>query len=107
MPVMLTSSWSFIKHKAVSHLAVGRRKPKDVVESPRGKQTGVGRHPGTVELQLHATIEIDPKRLLFRFTHRVRDDQPRPNYDNILIPIGESRPTAAKNSIHLGNRGYE
>ena len=58
------------------HPARDVAQPKDVVEFPIGKQTGVGRDPGTVELELDPAVEIDPKRLLLRFTHRVRHDRP-------------------------------
>ena len=56
------------------HSARGAGQPKDVVEFPIRKQTGIGRDRGSVELELHTAVEIDPKRLPFRFTHRVRHD---------------------------------
>ena len=49
---------------------------KSVVEFPVGKQTCVRRDPGTVELQLQATVESQPQRLVHGFTLRVRH-QPR------------------------------
>jgi hypothetical protein len=49
---------------------------KGVVEFSIGKQTGVGCDPGTVEFELQSAVEIDPKTLPFRFTHRVRHDRP-------------------------------
>jgi len=42
------------------------------------EQAAVGSDPGTVEFQLDPTVEIDPERLRFRFTHRVRHDRPTP-----------------------------
>jgi hypothetical protein len=58
------------------HPARDIAQPKHVVEFPIGKQTAVGGDPGTVELELDPAVEIDPKRLLLRFTHRVRHDRP-------------------------------
>ncbi len=43
-----------------------------VIKLSVGKQPGVRGDCGTVELQLQATVEIDPKAHLFRFTYRMR-----------------------------------
>ena len=58
------------------HLAPEVAQSKNVVEFPIGKQTSVGGDPGTVELELDPPVEIDPKRLLLRFTHWVCHDRP-------------------------------
>jgi hypothetical protein len=49
---------------------------KGVVEFPISEQAAVGGDPGVVEFELQSAVEIDPKRLPFRFTHRVRHDRP-------------------------------
>jgi hypothetical protein len=47
-----------------------------IVEFAVSKQAAVRCDPGAVEFQLDPTVEIDPERLRFRFTHRVRHDRP-------------------------------
>ena len=44
---------------------------KGIVKLPIGEQSGVRCDPGTVELQLQATVEIDPQMGVFGFTRRV------------------------------------
>ena len=46
--------------------------PEDVVEFPIGEQAAIRGDPGTVGFELDPAVEIDPKSLLFCFTHRVR-----------------------------------
>ena len=45
---------------------------KSIIEFSVGKQTCVRRDPGTVELQLQATVENQPQRPVLGFTLRVR-----------------------------------
>jgi hypothetical protein len=44
---------------------------KGIVKLPIGEQSGVRSDPGTVELQLHAAVEIDPQMGVSGFTRRV------------------------------------
>jgi hypothetical protein len=44
---------------------------KGIVKLAIGEQSGVRCDPGTVELQLQATVEIDPQMGVFGFTRRV------------------------------------
>jgi len=44
---------------------------KGIVKLPIGEQSGVRGDPGTVELQLHAAVEIDPQMGVSGFTRRV------------------------------------
>jgi hypothetical protein len=47
------------------------RQAEGIIEFPEGEETGVGRDPGAVELQLQATVEFEPKTGLSRFTRWV------------------------------------
>jgi hypothetical protein len=49
--------------------------PESAVELAVRQQTAVGGDPGAVEFQLDPAVEIHPKRLHSRFTHRVRHDR--------------------------------
>jgi hypothetical protein len=49
--------------------------PKRIVELAVGEQAAVRWDPGAVEFQLDPAVEIDPKRLRCRFTHRIRHDR--------------------------------
>jgi hypothetical protein len=53
------------------HRGRQRGQAEDVVQLAVCEQTAIGRDPGTVELELDAAVEGDPKRLA-RFTRRVR-----------------------------------
>ena len=44
---------------------------KGIVKLPIGEQSGIRCDPGTVKLQLQATVEIDPQMGLSGFTRRV------------------------------------
>ena len=48
---------------------------KRVIELAAGKKAGIGCDVTAVAFRLHAAIEIDPKRLQFRFTRRIRHDR--------------------------------
>jgi hypothetical protein len=53
-----------------------RGQAKGVVQLTIGEQTAVTGNPGTVELELDATVERDPERRWFGFTRRVRHPAP-------------------------------
>ncbi len=53
------------------------RQAERVIKLAAGRQAGVGGDSATVELKLQAAVEIEPKRPINRFTHRVRH-MPRP-----------------------------
>jgi hypothetical protein len=44
---------------------------KGIIKLPIGEQSGVRCDPGTVKLQLQATVEIDPQMGISAFTRRV------------------------------------
>ena len=44
---------------------------KSIIKLPVGEQSAVRCNPGTVELQLQATVEIDPQMGVSGFTRRV------------------------------------
>jgi hypothetical protein len=48
-----------------------------VIQFAIGQQPGIRRDAGTVELQLHTAVEIEPSSVRFRFTRWVRHDRPR------------------------------
>ena len=49
--------------------------PKRIIEFAVGEQAAVGGDPGAVKFELDPAVEIDPKRLRCRFTHRIRHDR--------------------------------
>ncbi len=48
---------------------------KRIIQFPIREQTGIRRNVAAMEFQLQAPVEIDPERLEFHFTHRVRHDR--------------------------------
>ena len=50
---------------------------KGIIEFAIGKQTSIGRDPGSVELHLQAAVKNQPQRLVLGFTLRV-NHQPCP-----------------------------
>ena len=51
--------------------------PKSIIQIAIRNQTGARCDPASMKLQLQPPVEIDPERLQFRFTHRVRHDRAR------------------------------
>jgi hypothetical protein len=56
-----------------------RGQTERVVQFSVSEQTAIGGDPGAVELELDPTVEGDPNRRLFRFTHRVRHPRLAPS----------------------------
>ena len=50
-----------------------------IIKLPERQQTSIGGDAGTVELQLEAAVEIEPRSVRFRFTRWVRHDRSRFN----------------------------
>jgi hypothetical protein len=60
-------------------LARDGHQAKRGIEFAIGQQFGIGGHAGTVELQLEATVEIEPKGIGLRFTLWLQHLRPRSN----------------------------
>jgi len=57
-------------------LATAHGQSEHVVQLAVGQQSAIGGYHGTAELKHQAAVEIEPQRLAFRFTRRVRHRRP-------------------------------
>ena len=55
------------------------RQAERIIEFAIGQQSGIGGDAGTVELQLEAAVEIEPKSIGLRFTRWLHHHRPRSN----------------------------
>ncbi len=79
--------------------------PQRLIQFAIGEQAGFRGDLAAVEFQLEATVEIDPKRVPFRFTHRVSHDRAPQHRRKILIFISESASKIGNIIIYLGHPG--
>jgi hypothetical protein len=81
------------------------REAKGIIEVPKGKQTSVGRHARTVELQLQSKIESHPESSIVFFTPL---HHPSPALLMPITPLKGNRNRCFQITlswVHLGNVG--
>ena len=88
-------------------LATACGQTEHVVQLAIGEQSAIGGDHRTAELEHQAAVEIEPQRLAFRFTRRVRHRRPVRPRDNILNLISKSETARSKSLFYPGNAGSE